>query len=261
MASSSAFCEGAAMPRIKLLVCLLLPLGSWAQSLQFEVASIRPHEPPLPRIQISTAGSTLTAECYSLFNLITYAYNLRNYQVSFAPANSSIAGTFYDIAAKAEGDTIPTRDEFGRMMQSLLADRFKLKVHHETREMQVYALVVGKNGPKLKDSAPDANPMAYFNVVGRNYRVTRAKATMDDVVQAIGNSFLDRPVLDQTGLTGTYNLSLTYTPDIPTNRGESDPNDISIFTAVQEQLGLKLEPQKASIEILVVDSVEKPSEN
>jgi uncharacterized protein (TIGR03435 family) len=246
---------------MKLLACLLLPLGSMAQSPHFEVASIRPHEPPFSRLDISTAGPRFTAEGCTVYELIDWAYDLKNFQVSAAPNVVLSKGTFYDIGAKAEGDGVPTRAEFRQMLQALLADRFKLKVHRELREMNVYALVTGKNGSKLKESAPDANPMGYMNVIGRNYRATRAKATMDDVVQAITNSFLDRPVLNKTGLTGTYNLSLTYTPDIRSNRGEPDPNDISIFTAVQEQLGLKLEPQKASIEVLVVDSIEKPSEN
>ena len=248
------------MPRRNLLACLLLPLGSWAQSPHFEVASIRPHQGPISRIDISTAGPRFTAEAQPVGGLITWAYDVKSYQVSAAP-NLALSDAFYDIGAKAEGDGAPSRAEYRQMLQALLADRFKLKVHREMREMNVYALVVGKSGPKLKESAPDASPMGYMNVVGRNYRATRAKATMDDVVQAITNSFLDRPVLDKTGLTGTYNLSLIYTPDIRSNRGEPDPNDISIFTAVQEQLGLKLEPQKASIEVLVVDSVEKPSEN
>jgi uncharacterized protein (TIGR03435 family) len=248
------------MPRRNLLACLLLPLGSMAQSPQFEVASIRPHQGPISRIDISTAGLRFTAEAQPVGGLITWAYDVKSYQVSAVP-NLPLSDTFYDIGAKAEGEGAPSRAEFRQMLQSLLADRFKLKVHRETRDMNVYALVVSKSGSKLKESAPDASPMGYMNVVGRNYHATRAKATMDDVVQAIGNSFLDRPVLDKTGLSGTYNLSLTYTPDIRSNRGEPDPNDISIFTAVQEQLGLKLEPQKASIEVLVVDSVEKPSEN
>jgi uncharacterized protein (TIGR03435 family) len=148
------------------------------------------------------------------------------------------------------------------MLQSLLADRFKLRFHREMREIPVYELVAAKNGPKLKESAPTAESMGRMTVNGRNYQASIPKARMDDVVQAIGNSFLDRPVLDKTGLTGTYDLKLTYTPDIPSNRkGDPDPNDISIFTAVQEQLGLKLEPTKALVEILVVDHVEKPIEN
>jgi uncharacterized protein (TIGR03435 family) len=243
-----------------LLACLVLPLGVWAQSPPFEVASIRPHEGPMTRIDISAAGDRFTAEAQTVFGLITWAYDLKKYQLSAAP-DLPLSDTFYDIAAEAEGEDAPTRAEFRQMLQALLADRFKLKVHREMREMNVYALVAGKNGPKLKKSATDASPMGYMNVVGRNYHATRAKATMDDVVQAITNSFLDRPVLDQTGLTGTYNLDLIYTPEIRSNRGEPDPNDISIFTAVQEQLGLKLEPHKASIEVLVVDSVQTPSEN
>lgn len=249
------------MTRLGLLACLYLPLGLLAQGPQFEVASIRQHDPPYPRINISTAGNTLTAEAYALAGLVGYAFNLKNYQVSFTQANSPLPGTAYDITAKAPGGSVPTPDQFRQMLQALLADRFKLKAHREMREMEVYALVAGKNGPKLKPSSSEANPMGYMRVEGRNYHATRAKATMDDVVQAIRNSFLDRPVVDHTGLSGTYNLDLIYTPDIRSNRGEPDPNDISIFTAVQEQLGLRLEAQKEPVEVLVIDSVEKPSDN
>jgi uncharacterized protein (TIGR03435 family) len=84
---------------------------------------------------------------------------------------------------------------------------------------------------------------------------------MDDVVRAIENSIVDRPVLDRTGLTGTYAIRLVYTPNIPPNRKAPELDDISIFTAVQEQLGLRLEPQKAMVEVLVVDHAEKPSDN
>jgi uncharacterized protein (TIGR03435 family) len=84
---------------------------------------------------------------------------------------------------------------------------------------------------------------------------------MDDVLGGVANSFPGRPVVDRTGLTGTYDVKLTFTPDVPSNRGEPGPNDISIFTAVQEQLGLKLEPQMARIEVVVIDQIEKPSEN
>jgi uncharacterized protein (TIGR03435 family) len=213
-------------------------------------------------INISTSGSRLTADAEYAMGLIMYAYHLKMYRISGTEALGALGDTPYDIAAKAEGDGAPTIDEFRQMLQGLLADRFKLKVHRETREMPVYELVVGKNGPKLKESAPDASRLQYLRVNGRNYRVTNSKATMDDVVTAIGNSFLDRPVLDKTGLTGTYDLAITYTPDIRSNREtEPDANDVNIFTAVQERLGLKLVAQKAMVEILVVDHIEKPSEN
>lgn len=216
----------------------------------------------MPRIDISTSGPRLNAEAEAVFGLIMYAYNVKRFQLSLSGPNVRVDDIFYDIVAKAEGDGTPTGDEFRQMLQALLADRFKLKVHREMKEMPVYALVVGKNGPKLKPSDPDGETMGRVSVNGRNYVVTRPKATMEDVVGGISNAFLDRPVLDKTGLTGTYDFKLTYTPDTRANRaGDPDPNDISIFTAVQEQLGLRLEPQKAEVEILVVDRVEKPSDN
>jgi uncharacterized protein (TIGR03435 family) len=228
----------------------------------FEVASIRPHLEPPHSINISTAGNRLTVEASYVFSIIMYAFNLKNYQIDIPKSLDPSPDAMYDIAAKAEGDATPTKDEFRQMLQSLLADRFKLKVHREMHEMPIYALVLGKNGPKLKESAPDADPMGRMSVNGRNYQVTRLKATMDDIVLGIANAFLDRPVVDKTGLSGNYELNLTYTPDIQSNRRtEPDPNDISIFTAVQEQLGLKLEPQKAQVEILVIDHIEKPTSN
>lgn len=126
----------------------------------------------------------------------------------------------------------------------------------------MYALVVGKNGPKFKQSAPNASPDAHYAASGRNYELTIPKATMGDVVRAIENSPVDRPVLDRTGLTGTYAIKMTYTPNLKSNREtEPDLNDIGIFTAVEVHLGLKLEAQKAMLQVLVVDHVEKPSEN
>ncbi len=115
------------------------------------------------------------------------------------------------------------------MLQVLLADRFKLKVHREPCEMPVYALVVGKNGPKFKESAPEAVPDIHYGASGRNYEVTMPKAAIDDVLTAIENSLIDRPVLNQTGLKGTYVIKMTYTPNTPPNRrSEPDPEDISI---------------------------------
>jgi uncharacterized protein (TIGR03435 family) len=246
---------------------VLLSAGVFGQSAPpvraFEVASVKPHEGPAPIIGVSTSGQRLEGEAETVRGLVMWAYNLKNYQISSPEkAYSAVGDTFYDIVAKAEGDGVPTKAEFRQMLQLLLADRFKLKVHAETHEMPVYELVVGKNGPKFKESAPDASPMGRLGVSGRNYQVTMAKATMDDVVNAVANSFLDRPVVDKTGLTGTYEIKLTYTPATRANlASEPDLSDISIFTAVQEQLGLKLEPQKGRVEVLVVDHLEKPSAN
>jgi len=191
-----------------------------------------------------------------------YAYNAENYQVAGTAPLSAVGDIMYDVVAKAEGNGVPTRDEFRQMVQSLLADRFQLAVHRERKEMPVYALVVGKNGPKLKNSAPDAGSMANVGVGGRNYDYDLPKATMGRLVELINQvSGLDRPVVDKTALAGVYDIRLTFTPEYRISRGpESDLNDIRIFTAVEE-LGLRLAPQKADVETVVVDRVEKPSEN
>jgi uncharacterized protein (TIGR03435 family) len=229
--------------------------------LAFEVASVKPHQGPLTRFQdFSSSGPRLTLEAYPLGGLITEAYNLKGYQISFA-APVPDPDVFYDIAARAEGAGVRTKNEFRQMLQTLLAERFHLKTHRQMMERPVYALLIGKNGPKLKESAPDAEVTFLGGVNGRNQTVTASKATMETLVGAIQRGFnSDRPVVDRTGLTGTYDLKLEATPEwrIDSN---PDPNEVSIFTAVKEQLGLKLEAQKAMIEILVVDHIEKPSAN
>jgi len=213
-------------------------------------------------IGVSTSGLRLNADAANLRMLMMYAYNIRNDQVSGSVPLLTVGDTRYDIVAKAEGGDVPTKAEFRTMVQLLLADRFKLSYHRESRETPVYVLLVGKNGPKFKQSAPDANPVAHYHWTGRNNEITIPKAAMDDVLGAIANSMLDRPVIDKTGLTGTYDIKLTYTPDLKSNRdSEPDLNDISVFTAVQSQLGLKLEPQKAMVEYLVIDHAEQPSGN
>ncbi len=236
--------------------------GQSAPAPEFEVASVKVHADP-PRIMgVKTTGARLIADAETVRGLIMWAYNLKNYQVEGPGPQSPVGDTFYDVVAKAGGDAEPTRDQFRAMLQSLLAQRFQLKLRRELREMPVYALVIGRNGPKLKPSGPDAEPGGRIQVVDRNYEITLQKATMSDVVDVIANSFLDRPVVDRTGLTGTYNVALRYTPETRANRASApDPADINIFSAVQEQLGLRLEPRKADVEIFVVEHVAKPSEN
>jgi uncharacterized protein (TIGR03435 family) len=237
--------------------------GQSAPSIRtFDVASVKLHQGPMRNVGISTSGLQLNADATNLQGLIMYAYNVWNYQVSGPAPLLTVGDSRYDVVAKAEGNGVVTKAEFRQMLQLLLADRFKLKFHREMREMPVYELVVGKNGPKFKESAPDASPIAHFGARGNDQVIAMPKATMGDVVSAIEGSSLGRPVLDKTGLTGTYDIKLTYTPDVKSNRdSEPDLSDIGIFTAVQEQLGLKLEAQHATVEILIVDYAEKPSEN
>jgi uncharacterized protein (TIGR03435 family) len=234
------------------------PTNPIRQALAFEVASIRPEPGPEYNYNFSSSGPRVRIEGYDLHGLIMEAYNLRNFQVSMPPkdAQSSIP---YDIVANAPEGTAPTHDEFRRMLQTLLADRFQLKAHMEKRPMPVYALVVGKGGPKL--SPPTEPRHELHGVNGRNQFLKTDSITMYDLADYILGSFMpDRPVIDRTGLTGTYKLRIEATPEYRIN-GNPQPDDLSIFTAVQEQLGLKLEPSTAPVDILVIDSAQKPSEN
>ena len=138
------------------------------------------------------------------------------------------------------------------MVQTLLAGRFKLAVRRETRQADVYNLVVGKNGSKLKDA--NGGRRNYLNWTGPG-QVTFTEMTSLVALSAILGSILDAPVLDETGLKGTYNYSLEFSdPRLPAD-SRSRPD---LFTAVQEQLGLQLQPVKRPIEIIVIDHVERP---
>jgi uncharacterized protein (TIGR03435 family) len=241
------------------LLSALFVFTACAQAQSFEVASIRLHKPPARRVGTSLSGPRFTADAMSLENLITYAYGLRDYQVSGVPpwGRSTVDADRYNIAAKAEGDGVLSPDQSKVMLQSLLADRFRVAFHRETRQLPVYELVVAKNGPKLKESAPDAQTMLMMGG-SRGIEITATRVGIAMLVNQISNhNGVDRPVLDKTQLTGSYDFKLTWT--LESGALGTDPEAVSI--ALQEQLGLKLESAKAPLEILVIDHAEKPSEN
>ena len=170
------------------------------------------------------------------------------------------------------------------MLQALLADRFKLTVHRETRELPVYSLVIGKNGPILQETKPDPSappaPGPAASRGGSSIRISKMSsgpATMtalhtsaSDLADSLSVQ-LGRTVLDKTGLTSRYDFTLKWTADdaqLPLPSGSApppslttDPSGPTLFTAVQEQLGLKLEPGKGPVEVVVIDHVERPSGN
>jgi uncharacterized protein (TIGR03435 family) len=225
----------------------------------FEVAAVKAHDGPLNAMYtFSSSGPRATYQGYTVAYLIMEAFKLKGYQVSIGPSPPDwYTSVYYDIFAKAEGDAPLSRDDFRPMMKSLLAERFHLRFHREQKEMPVYALVVGKNGPKFKESAPDAGFHANHGVNGRLQNLVATKFTMDMLADDIG---VDRPVVDRTGLRGQYDIRLEATPEFRITNN-SAPGDISIFDALQDQLGLKLQPQKAPVEVFVVDHAEKPSVN
>jgi uncharacterized protein (TIGR03435 family) len=236
---------------------------------EFEVASVKAHIGPMPPGGgISVSGSRLTVPHYGLAALLAFAYDLKPYQI---PGASALDHTYYDIVADAGDGRTRTRDDFRPLMRALLADRFKLRAHLEDKDMPVYALVVDAKGAKLKASAPGGKPDPLRDAHGdwhssgtrgRALIRTCVKCTMEQFVDIIrSNDDMDRPVVDKTGLTGTYEFTLTYVPQNRMGGGlDTGPDAVDIFTAVKE-LGLRLEPQKSSVQLLIIDHSEKPTEN
>jgi uncharacterized protein (TIGR03435 family) len=251
---------------MKILFASLVVLSAPAQfsaAPAFEVASVRSSEGPRGSLNMfCSSGPRATFEGYSIRGLVIEAYSLKNYQLSGAFPLREPEYTYYDIVAKAEGDAPYARSEFRLMLQSLLAERFKLQIHREQEEMDIYVLLVGKSGPKFKQSAPDVDPIVNHGVNGRNQGISAAALSMEALASDLSVYVPGMlPVLDQTGLTGSYGVKFEATPAFRLQRGEPQPDDISVFDAIQDHLGLKMERQKAMVEVLVIDRVEHPMSN
>jgi uncharacterized protein (TIGR03435 family) len=245
----------------------------WAQSGRraFDVASIKPNKDGTGGSLIRTPGQ-LAATNGDFEYLIQMAYQTRQLDLSRVP--DSLRSERFDIIGKASGKI--TGDEYWQMLQVLLEDRFKLAWHRETRQAQVFALVVdqkvsakrgGDLGSKLSRSPNGDCPV---NPDGRNFcgvspvpgRMIGQRVTMARIAREL-SPFAGRPVLDETGLTGAFDFELTWAPDPSVAKGDPAlvPNGPSFVAAIQEQLGLQLEAKKGAIEILVIDRAEPPSEN
>jgi len=219
--------------------------------------------------------------------LIVLAYRIQLFQISGGPP--WINSDHYDISAKSENS--PKREEIPLMLQALLADRFQLTIHRETKELPTYALVLarkdGKLGPHLVESkgnnctAVDPNkpppsppepgkpPVLYCGGMMMRPNALRAASIQVSELTQNFSRLLGRTVVDKTGLTGKYDISMEWNPDVsqaPQMPGappspSSEPGGPSIFTAIQEQLGLKFEAQKGQVETIVIDRAERPSAN
>jgi uncharacterized protein (TIGR03435 family) len=226
----------------------------------FEVASIKLYRVPAgvliapPETNgFLVSGSRIDFPPVTLTGLIVAAYNVREYQVSGGPSWAlEQGGDRYLISAKAPVDA-PSSAQDRLMLQALLAERFNLKLRRESKDLPVYELTVGRNGPKMKEvSADSPRPVA-----------PAFKGTMEHIIVMLGMS-LDRPLIDKTGLAGTYE----YTFDVrklEDARAAARTNPAvltdALLAALQGQLGLKTKPTKAATEALVIEHVEKPTEN
>jgi uncharacterized protein (TIGR03435 family) len=232
----------------------------------FDVATIKPVEPNAKAGRFITmqGNNRFVGKDYTLKLLIAAAYSLNPQTISGGPG--WIESDHYDITAVTPGEVRPTHEEQMTMLRSLLVERFKLTFHREQKEFSIYALEVAKGGPKLNASAADAAapPTVGPAQVSPKYVSLPARnATMGDFATLMQRAILDKPVVDKTGLAGRYDFDLQWAPDETQFGGElkipTQTESAPLFTAIQEQLGLKLQATKGPVEALVVDKVERPS--
>lgn len=261
----------------------------------FEVASVRINKSrELNRMFRPQPGGRFDATNVRLRDLVQFAYQVRGFQIEGGPG--WIDTTTFDIVAKAPGDVAPLvlvggpTSPYMLMLRTLLADRFKLLVHWETKEQPIYALMLarddGKLGPNIAPASTDCAalmkaaraggppPMPTDDRLRCGMRLSPSRLEMGgfpltEFVNGL-SAMLQRPVVNRTGLTGDYELTLTFSPEqlpglpMPPSGAPAptiDPNAPSIFTAVQEQLGFKLESTRGPVEVLVIDRAENPTED
>jgi uncharacterized protein (TIGR03435 family) len=228
---------------------------STTKSAAFDVASVRPNTTGVNSSSINRSGGRITLENTSLRECIAFAYGIadgRDYELS---GPDWLDGKKFDIAAIFPPET--SRDRVREMLRALLAERFGLKTHTENKKLQSYALVIAKRGPKLQAGVAGSDGAFTY---AEDHVTVRAFSLQGFADRLSGPVFkLDRPVVDMTGIKGVYDFTLNWAPDGALADGHSGA---SIFTALKEQLGLKLEARKIVFKIVVVDHVDKdPSIN
>jgi uncharacterized protein (TIGR03435 family) len=256
-------------------LCCEIAIAQVDSAPKFDVVSIRRSAPESEPFVKAHPGGRLEISRATLRTLTALAHRLQPFQVSGGP--SWVRSEYFSINTKAVEN--PSEDRLFLMIQALLAERFSLKLHFETKEQPVYVLVVGKIGKRSPtglqittegscvrvDSSAPPDPKACGSLgMGLNH-LEAQEISMARFAEAL-TRVLDRKVIDRTGRPEKFNVSLQWAPDehqaLPSSDAIALPPDTpSIFTAVQEQLGLKLEPSKAPIELLVIDHAERPSEN
>jgi uncharacterized protein (TIGR03435 family) len=248
-----------AAPSVALFACFAC-LAQGPAPPKFDVASIKPAVDGM-RPELKTSPGSLTMRNQTLLSLIQWAYDTPPFQIE---GPDSLNDNRFDVLAKAEsgGDDAKLR----LMLQALLAERFGLKARRQKKEMQIYGLTLAKGGPKFQEST-DEGPPEFVNGGGRGTLVAH-RVTMRDLATQI-SAQLRRPVIDETGLKGRYEIRIDVTAYMQAAAGGGDGHsegqiDVMsvLFTALQQQLGVKLDSKKENVDILVIDHAEKsPTEN
>jgi uncharacterized protein (TIGR03435 family) len=249
--------------------------GVWAQTLAenseaklpvFSIVSVKRSAANETKTSFLLTPDGFVARRWTLFSLLASAYRM--------PEARMIVGVpgwgdneLYDIDAKVDGADIEAMAKLSQeqrfaMLQPVLEDRFKLKYHYETRELADFGLVVAKGGPNAENLKPSdpSHTKPTWKYAGR-YVLTGLGFTMEELCFLVLSTESQRFVVDKTGLTGRYDVSLRWSREALDGSATAEAAGPSIFTAVQEQLGLRLEPIKVATKIIVVDSVERPSGN
>ena len=239
----------------------------------FDVATIKPNESGAANIQMFRFGQDdFETRNSSLVDLIARAYGVQTKQITGGP--EWMSHDRYDIKARPDIEGVPNPTQVRSLLQKLLVDRFKLTFHKDKKEMSAYVLTVVKTGPKLKHTEFDGPGMSFGLVPKRTgISLPVRNATMSDFSEVLQSVVLDRPVVNDTGFTGHYDFALTFMPDDsqfnghpPVLNGQAPKPDAvdaapSLFEAIREQLGLKLDAQKTAVDVIAIDHVEKPSAN
>jgi uncharacterized protein (TIGR03435 family) len=245
------------------LICGLLSAQAPESPHTFAVATIKPSKPDAT-VLTQIRGNRFVTEGTTFVDVFKYAYNVNPDLVVGGPG--WLRTEKFDILADPETEKRPSSDQMKAMVQQFLEERFHLVMHHEQKILSVYALVKTADTPKLTKSTADPSgiPVVGYNPSGE---LQVGNATMANFATFLQRFVLDRPAVDQTGIAGHFDLVLRWTPDNLRAGGklsdsQEDPSaPPSLFTAMKEQLGLKLQPTKAATDVFMIDRVEQPSEN
>lgn len=232
----------------------------------FDVVTIKPSRPNTPGKLFTVRGREVLAINTTLSDILTLAFSLHPKQIINAPA--WMEQDHFDVTGTPDTPGQPNIDQMRVLFQKMVVDRFQLKFHRDKKELSVYALTVAKGGPKLTKSTADPNntPSLAFTRLGT---LPARNASMAEFAGVMQMAVTDKPIVDQTGITGKWDFTLNWTPDatqfIGLGGGTAPPPNPDgppdLFAAIQQQLGLKLESTKAPTDVFVIDKVEKPSEN
>jgi uncharacterized protein (TIGR03435 family) len=252
MASSVLWLDGQTIEKVK-------PMAVGAHP-AFEVATIKRSDPADQHHRFEIHGRRILIENQTVKTMIQMSYGVHAKQIVNAP--SWTESERFDVEGLPDVEGQPTVVQFQEMVRKLLEERFGLKFHTEKREMPRYALTIAKGGPKMEltKSAPDALPNERVNGDKASRTIQMENVSMGELAHNLQGE-LDRPVVDETGLKGRYDFTLKWSRGDAAATDDADSSLPGFFTAIQEQLGVKVEPSKGAVDGMVIERVERPSVN